>query len=155
MDQIAVNFAMGHADRSMAAVYRQGIDDFRLVNVAMHVHKRLFNERSQKSGLSRYATELAKHTASQICAALNEFNIAQIAKQNNAVKSCSCGRKNRRARTSSLLVNSKPSDLPRSQNCRKRVSDNPNTSNVIPIINSMIKSRLCLFNGMAFTPPLN
>ena len=43
MDQIAVNFAMGHSDSSMAAIYRQGIDDSRLVNVAMHVHKWLFS----------------------------------------------------------------------------------------------------------------
>ena len=43
MDQISVNFAMGHSDSSMAAIYRQGIDDSRLVNVAMHVHKWLFS----------------------------------------------------------------------------------------------------------------
>lgn len=41
-DQIAVNFAMGHSDDSMATVYRQGIDDQRLIDVAMHVHNWFF-----------------------------------------------------------------------------------------------------------------
>ncbi len=41
-DQIAVDYIMGHADESMAAVYRQGIDDQRLIDVGQHVHKWLF-----------------------------------------------------------------------------------------------------------------
>lgn len=43
-DQIAVNFVMGHCDESMAAVYRQGIDDQRLIDVAEHVRLWLFGK---------------------------------------------------------------------------------------------------------------
>lgn len=38
-DQVAVNFIMGHVDPSMAAVYRQGIDDSRLIAVSDHVRE--------------------------------------------------------------------------------------------------------------------
>ena len=48
LDQIAVNYAMGHSDASMAAVYRQGIDSQRLINVATHVHDWLFSPQIQK-----------------------------------------------------------------------------------------------------------
>jgi integrase len=41
-DQVAVNHVMGHADATMAAVYRERIDDGRLVAVANHVHDWLF-----------------------------------------------------------------------------------------------------------------
>ena len=41
-DQVAVDYVMGHVDESMAAVYRQGIDDQRLIDVGQHVHKWLF-----------------------------------------------------------------------------------------------------------------
>lgn len=41
-DQIAVNHIMGHADQSMAAVYRERISDDRLRNVVDHVHDWLF-----------------------------------------------------------------------------------------------------------------
>ena len=43
-DQVAVDYVMGHVDESMAAIYRQGIDDHRLVDVGQHVHKWLFGK---------------------------------------------------------------------------------------------------------------
>lgn len=44
-DQIAVDYIMGHADESMAAVYRQGIEDQRLVDVGQYVYTWLFPRR--------------------------------------------------------------------------------------------------------------
>jgi integrase len=41
-DQVAVNAIMGHADRSMAGVYRERIEDARLVAVSDHVRRWLF-----------------------------------------------------------------------------------------------------------------
>lgn len=41
-DQVAVDYAMGHFDEFMAAVYRQGIDDKRLIDLSNHVHGWLF-----------------------------------------------------------------------------------------------------------------
>lgn len=41
-DQVAVNALMGHVDESMAAVYRERIDDDRLRAVVNHVHGWLF-----------------------------------------------------------------------------------------------------------------
>ena len=41
-DQVAVNSIMGHADQSMAGIYRERIDDSRLIAVANHVHSWLF-----------------------------------------------------------------------------------------------------------------
>jgi integrase len=41
-DQIAANHIMGHADASMAAAYRERIDDIRLRAVVDHVHDWLF-----------------------------------------------------------------------------------------------------------------
>lgn len=41
-DQVAVDYIMGHADASMAAVYRQGIEDQRLIDVGQHVHAWLY-----------------------------------------------------------------------------------------------------------------
>ena len=41
-DQVAVNALMGHVDESMAANYREKIEDDRLEAVTKHVHKWLF-----------------------------------------------------------------------------------------------------------------
>lgn len=43
-DQIAVDYVMGHYDESMAALYRQGIDDQRLIDVSEYVRSWLFAE---------------------------------------------------------------------------------------------------------------
>jgi integrase len=43
-DQVAVGHIMGHADSSMANVYRERIDDSRLVAVTEHVRKWLFEK---------------------------------------------------------------------------------------------------------------
>lgn len=47
-DQVAVNAIMGHVDDSMAAEYRESIEDDRLEAVAAHVHNWLF-----KSGVAK------------------------------------------------------------------------------------------------------
>lgn len=45
-DQVAVNYIMGHVDESMAATYREKIDDSRLVAVSDHVRAWLFGTKS-------------------------------------------------------------------------------------------------------------
>jgi integrase len=55
-DQVAVNHIMGHADASMAGVYRERIDDDRLVAVTEHVHNWLF-------GTKKVQPHAAKRTA--------------------------------------------------------------------------------------------
>jgi integrase len=47
-DQVAVDYSMGHFDESMAAVYRQGIDDQRLTDVGQYVHDWLFPKEEKK-----------------------------------------------------------------------------------------------------------
>jgi integrase len=46
-DQVAVNHIMGHADASMAAVYRERIDDSRLEAVAQHIKSWLYPPKSK------------------------------------------------------------------------------------------------------------
>lgn len=48
LDQVAVNFLMGHVDSSMAGVYRERIEDKRLLAVTNHVRKWLFPKRKAK-----------------------------------------------------------------------------------------------------------
>jgi integrase len=47
-DQVAVDFIMGHSRNDMASVYRERIDDARLVAVTEHVRKWLFGEQKTK-----------------------------------------------------------------------------------------------------------
>lgn len=44
-DQVAINHIMGHSDPTMGAVYRERIDDARLVAVTKHVRKWLFGDK--------------------------------------------------------------------------------------------------------------
>lgn len=47
-DQVAVDLIMGHADESMASVYRQGIEDSRLIAVTDHVRTWLFGDQQER-----------------------------------------------------------------------------------------------------------
>lgn len=55
-DQVAVNYAMGHSDDSMAAVYRQGIEDQRLIDVAEHVRQWVWTRSCEACGKSQFST---------------------------------------------------------------------------------------------------
>jgi integrase len=51
-DQVAVDAIMGHSHNDMASVYRQRIDDARLLAVSEHIRKWLFGEQKQEAGRS-------------------------------------------------------------------------------------------------------
>jgi integrase len=53
LDVVAINHIMGHVDGSMGAVYRQRLDDSRLVAVSDYVHRWLFGEAKPKRKASR------------------------------------------------------------------------------------------------------
>ncbi len=52
-DQVAANHIMGHADGSMAATYRERIDDSRLRTVVEHVHKWLWPKASEPASAAK------------------------------------------------------------------------------------------------------
>ena len=55
-DQVAVNHIMGHADHTMAAVYRETIDRSRLQAVVDHVHNWLWPPTAPKKRAARKKT---------------------------------------------------------------------------------------------------
>ena len=59
-DQVAVDYIMGHADASMAAVYRQGIEDQRLIDVGQHVRNWLFPPKAKKKPAKKAAKKASK-----------------------------------------------------------------------------------------------
>jgi integrase len=56
-DQVAVNYSMGHEDESMAAVYRQGIDGQRLIDVAEHVRQWLWTRKCDSCGETQFSVD--------------------------------------------------------------------------------------------------
>jgi integrase len=63
-DQVAVDVVMGHCDQSMAAKYRQGIEDQRLIDVGQHVRNWLFPPKAKKKPAKR-AKKAAKKASSK------------------------------------------------------------------------------------------
>jgi len=61
-DQVAVDVCMGHADPSMGGVYRQSIEDQRLIDVGQHVHAWLFGATKETKTKKKPAKKAAKRT---------------------------------------------------------------------------------------------
>lgn len=58
-DQVAVDLVMGHVDDSMAAIYRQGVDDQRLIDLSDYVHRWLFGQPKKSAPRKRAARKAA------------------------------------------------------------------------------------------------
>lgn len=58
-DQVSVDVVMGHTDSSMAGVYRQGIEDQRLIDVGNHVRNWLFPPKAKKKPTKKAAKKSA------------------------------------------------------------------------------------------------
>jgi len=65
-DQVAVDFAMGHSDPSMAAKYREEIGDERLEDIADHVHQWLYAELKKNGGETATTSKPAKARAKNV-----------------------------------------------------------------------------------------
>jgi hypothetical protein len=65
-DHIAVDYAMRHLDASMAAVYRQGIEDQRKTSDSDHVREWLRDRKNMPPLLSLNATSQPRHNASSL-----------------------------------------------------------------------------------------
>jgi integrase len=59
-DQVAVDVVMGHTDSSMAGVYRQGLEDQRLIDVGKHVRNWLFPPKAKKKPAKKAAKKASK-----------------------------------------------------------------------------------------------
>jgi integrase len=77
-DQVATNHIMGHVDSSMAATYRERIDDLRLLAVVEHVRKWLWPEAAKAEAKAKPTVKpKAKATGEHLLGAMHEKHDAQ------------------------------------------------------------------------------